>query len=190
MSGSPFYRQAIIESLERDYRNMITAGDSEMDSYVSYFWHAFDHCGEFAREPALRMLREAAALRADERARGVIHAMIDQLEKAPVKVEPEPPPPPPPTRDEPLWFSRMKPGERFRVLRSFTDFDGQSIEQGRVLTFRSYNYFHYDGGYTLYFEEGVIRLAGIDTANRELLENLEAYLERAAESEAVSATLD
>lgn len=179
MSGGSLYEQAILESLERDFHNMIAAGDSEMDCYVSYFWHAFEQCGEFTREPALGMLREAAARRADERARGIIHAMINQLEKAPVKAKPEPPPPP--VQEQRLRFGTMKPGERFRVVKDFTDFDGKAFAKGRMLTFRAYHYFHYDGGYTIYFEEDIIRLAEIDRANLEILSNLETYLERAVE---------
>lgn len=73
----------------------------------------------------------------------------------------------------------MKPGGRYRVRRPFTDFDGQQVEGGRTLTFRSYRYFPYDGGYTLEFEEGVIRLAQIAPDNAAVLESFPLYFEEA-----------
>jgi hypothetical protein len=41
-----------------------------------------------------------------------------------------------------------------RCRRSRTLTSQAQVEAGRELTFRSYSYFPYDGGYTLYFEEG------------------------------------
>lgn len=68
-------------------------------------------------------------------------------------------------------------GDRLRVIHPFKDFDGNSIGEGTVWTFISYSYFPYDEGYTFTFHEGVIRLAGIDDGNVEVLENASRYFE-------------
>lgn len=52
-------------------------------------------------------------------------------------------------------------GEKIKVLMEFKDFDNQLIPVGSEWTFEKYDYFPYDGGYTLYFEEGVMRMAEI-----------------------------
>ena len=52
-------------------------------------------------------------------------------------------------------------GSKVRVIKSFEDFDGQKIEVGSEWQFNEYTYFPYDGGYTFYFEEGVMRMAEI-----------------------------
>lgn len=186
MSGElSAYEQAMLDGVERDYQGLLEAGDEFVDSYLSYFQYAFDHCGEPVREPAVRLLREAAGRRAGEQARQQILAMAAHLETAPAPVRRPPPQPtaapvpqPAPTG---LTFSAMRAGERYRVARTFTDFDGQVLEQGRVLTFSSYTFFPYDGGYTAYFDEGVVRLAEISTGNREVLKALDSYLERLAD---------
>lgn len=53
------------------------------------------------------------------------------------------------------------PGDRIRVKTTFTDFDGNEVPAGTVLTFRDRNYFPYDGGHTWTFDERMIRLAEI-----------------------------
>jgi hypothetical protein len=50
---------------------------------------------------------------------------------------------------------------KVRIIKSFEDFDGQKIDVGSEWTFKEYTYFPYDGGYTIYFEEGVMRMAEI-----------------------------
>lgn len=90
-----------------------------------------------------------------------------------------PPPRPAPRPQDRLHFADMKPGERYRVKQTFTDFDGQVLEAGTLLTFRSYTLFHYDGGYTVYFDEAVIRLAEVDYATAPILKHLREFLERA-----------
>lgn len=176
------YEQAMLEGVERDYQGLLEAGDEFVETYLSYFKYAFDYCGEPVREPAVRMLREAAGRRTNDQARQQILAMAAHLETAPAPARRPPPQPsaapaPPPEKRR-LSFYDMRAGERYRVARTFTDFDGQVLEQGRVLTFRSYDYFPYDGGYTVFFEECVVRLAEISTANLEVLRALDSYLER------------
>ncbi|HBY58943.1 MAG TPA: hypothetical protein DEH78_03930 [Solibacterales bacterium] len=167
--------QAILDNLRRDYENMLQAPDDMLDSYVSYFWSAFQYGGEELRGPACQMLRAAAAERPLEAARRTILEMAGRIESAPRKERPVPPAPVAPQR---LAFGTMRPGERFRIVRAFTDFDGDRFEAGRILTFRSYNYFPYDGGYTVAFDEGVLRLAEIDEANARVLAALDAHFER------------
>ncbi len=52
-------------------------------------------------------------------------------------------------------------GDRIKVIKEFSDFDNQLIPVGSEWTFKNYTYFPYDGGYTFYFEEGVMRMAEI-----------------------------
>lgn len=159
---------------------MLRAGDDEMERYASYFWSAFENGGQGVRFPALKMLRAAAARRQNPAARRVIEEMANRIESAPYPEIPDPPPQPVPPRGDPQSPGAMKPGHRYRVLRDFTDFDSQPVPAGRLLTFASYSYFPYDGGYTLCFEEGVIRLAEIDLANRDVLFNFPLYFTEAA----------
>lgn len=53
--------------------------------------------------------------------------------------------------------------KKIKVIKSFKDFDGQAIEIGSEWTFVRYTYFPYDGGYTFYFREGVMRMAEISS---------------------------
>jgi len=80
---------------------------------------------------------------------------------------------------EPVRPWELKPGERIRVKTTFTDFDGDEVAAGTVLTFRDRNYFPYDGGHTWMFAERTIRLAEI--ANQEAIIGNEGgvYFERA-----------
>ncbi len=77
----------------------------------------------------------------------------------------------------PQYLSELSKGQKIKVLKEFFDFDTDKIEAGRILTFRDYNYFPYDGGYTFNFEEGVIRLAEIDGDNERVLNNFSEYFE-------------
>jgi hypothetical protein len=52
-------------------------------------------------------------------------------------------------------------GDRIKVIKEFKDFDNQLIPVDSEWTFKEYTYFPYDGGYTFYFEEGVMRMAEI-----------------------------
>jgi Domain of unknown function (DUF3601) len=58
-------------------------------------------------------------------------------------------------------LNELLAGDRIKVIKEFKDFDNQQIAVGSEWTFKKYTYFPYDGGYTFYFEEGVIRMAEI-----------------------------
>jgi len=58
-------------------------------------------------------------------------------------------------------LSDLVVGDRIKVIKEFKDFDNQQIAVGSEWTFKKYTYFPYDGGYTFYFEEGVMRMAEI-----------------------------
>lgn len=58
-------------------------------------------------------------------------------------------------------LSDLAEGDKIKVIKEFKDFDSESIHVDSEWTFKEYTYFPYDGGYTFYFEEGVIRMAEI-----------------------------
>ena len=57
-----------------------------------------------------------------------------------------------------------------RVVQPFKDYDGEMVEAGEVLHFLDNNYFPYEGGVTLNFEEKTIRIA-FDTGHGDIIEN-------------------
>ncbi len=77
----------------------------------------------------------------------------------------------------PQYLSELAKGQKIKVIKEFYDFDNDKIEAGRILTFRDYNYFVHDGGYTFSFEETVIRLAEIDGGNERVLNSFSEYFE-------------
>jgi Domain of unknown function (DUF3601) len=74
-----------------------------------------------------------------------------------------------------MRLSELKAGQQIKVTQAFLDFDGQKIAVDSQWTFREYNYFPYDGGYTFYFEKGIIRLAEIDDMNSLVLNSFASY---------------
>jgi hypothetical protein len=78
----------------------------------------------------------------------------------------------------PFKLTHLQPGDRLRVVRGFTDFDGVAWAEGRTLEFVDYSYVPYDGGYTFTFREGVLRLAHLDAANDRVLRRPEEYFAR------------
>lgn len=58
-------------------------------------------------------------------------------------------------------LSELVQGDKIKVIKEFTDFDGQIIRKGSEWTFSEYSYFVYDGGNTFSFEEGEMRMAEI-----------------------------
>lgn len=77
----------------------------------------------------------------------------------------------------PQYLSELTKGQKIKVIKEFLDFDKYKIEAGRILTFKEYNYFAYDGGYTFSFEEDGFRLAEIDGGNERVLNNFSEYFE-------------
>jgi hypothetical protein len=74
----------------------------------------------------------------------------------------------------------LRPGDRLRVIRGFTDFDGVAWAEGQVLEYVHFGYFPYEGGYTFAFSEGTLRLAHGDSGNRKVLRAPELYFARVA----------
>ncbi|MBL7871212.1 MAG: DUF3601 domain-containing protein [Cyclobacteriaceae bacterium] len=60
-----------------------------------------------------------------------------------------------------VYLNDLKPGDKIKVIKEFNDFDNQLIPVGSEWTFEKYTYFPYDGGYTFYFKEGIMRMAEI-----------------------------
>ena len=74
-------------------------------------------------------------------------------------------------------LSDLVKGEKIKVIKEFLDFDKYKVEAGRLLTFKEYSYFAYDGGYTFDFEEYGFRLAEIDEDNLQVLNRFSEYFE-------------
>lgn len=72
----------------------------------------------------------------------------------------------------------LRPGDRVRVVRAFTDFDGVAWPEGLTLEYVDSSYFHYDGGYTFHFTAGTLRLAHLDPENDRVLRRPEEYFAR------------
>lgn len=68
-------------------------------------------------------------------------------------------------------------GMRYRVLRTFVDFDGDDVAAGTELTFVAMSYFPYDGGYTLQFVGRTVRVAEIDPVSCRVIEQPGAHFE-------------
>ncbi len=68
-------------------------------------------------------------------------------------------------------------GQKVRVIKSFQDFDGEKIGEGSEWTFDNYTYFPYDGGYTFYFNEGVMRMAEISPEDYYVFEHTSEFFE-------------
>lgn len=74
-----------------------------------------------------------------------------------------------------MSLSDLKAGQRIKVTQEFLDFGGQKIAVDSQWTFKEYTYFPYDGGYTFYFDQGVIRLAEIDDMNSIVLNSFSSF---------------
>jgi hypothetical protein len=70
----------------------------------------------------------------------------------------------------------LEPGAIYRVIKAFTDFYGDHFEVGTELTFIKMTFVPYHGGTTVHFHPRNIYLQ--DEASSELINRLEAYLER------------
>jgi len=79
----------------------------------------------------------------------------------------------------PDWsLTDLATGDRVRVIRGFTDFDGVEWREGQELEYIQYSYFPYDGGYTFQFVEGTLRLAYLSDENDEVLRSQGEYFAR------------
>ena len=66
-------------------------------------------------------------------------------------------------------------GDKIRVIKEFKDFDGKAIPVDSIWTFKEYSYFPYDGGYTLYFDEGTMRMAEISESDYYVFSHAHEY---------------
>jgi hypothetical protein len=68
-----------------------------------------------------------------------------------------------------LWD--LYPGLVVRVVQTFKDYGGGVTPAGTLLHFRKLDHFYYDDGYTITFEECVLRLSGNVFENQPIVEN-------------------
>lgn len=61
-------------------------------------------------------------------------------------------------RDSPLDIRQLKKTMQYRVRQTFKDYHGNLFEEGEVLTFISYSFLPYHGGYTIIFQEKTLYL--------------------------------
>ncbi|MEP7362112.1 MAG: hypothetical protein ABI972_02570 [Acidobacteriota bacterium] len=158
MSGLTDLERQLLTRMEAIAGQLPSLPDTALDEPLREFFGLLQQVGDFARVPSARLL-EQAAQRSDYPTTQV------RLYHASARLEI--PPPTPAVRPEPWEFA---PGMRVRVKREFTDFDGQVIPAGSVLTFRSGSYFPYDGGHTWQFDGRTVRLAEI-ADQEDIIEN-------------------
>jgi len=160
--------------------------------------------GSYCWEPAARLLGQAAARCADEKRRDQIlraaEALAARPDDAGGRQTPEPEPvalrdSTPRATTSPVAMPEVGvwhfvAGMTLRVVRGFTDYDGQPVVAGELLHFRKGSYFHHDDGHTLTFLERVIRLSGNVPDGREVIDNSgNSYFEPLPEPEALSGCL-
>lgn len=80
----------------------------------------------------------------------------------------------------------LDPGVRYRVVRSFTDYDGDRIEVGHEWIYRAYNFFPWEEGLSLLVEDDagllVFRLGMLVPENAEIWDKFGEYVVRVAVS--------
>jgi len=157
------------EAIERDIPTVLLLDAAIVDSPLASIEYAVGKTGDATRDYALDLLASAAASHHDPSARPIILASMERIRAMPNPISPPAASPPP--KDTRLRINTMQPGVRYRVTQSFETFDGETIDEGTVLTFQGYHYFPYDGGYTIHFAECRFRLAEIDADNTLVLAN-------------------
>lgn len=75
----------------------------------------------------------------------------------------------------------LHPGETYRVIREIRDYHGGIFPVGTELTFVQRNYLPYHGGHTVVFRPRPMYLQ--DETDADVLNDLESYLEVAADAE-------
>lgn len=164
------YERAMREAIERDIPIVLALGADVVDSPLSSIEYAVTKTGDATRDFALELLATAAERHHEPAARLRIEASMARVRAIP---NPAPPPPAPP-RFVPapgLRINTMVAGVRYRVVQAFQTFDGETIAEGTVLTFDSYTYFPFDGGYSIRFAERGFALAEVNAANAHVLAN-------------------
>ena len=157
--------------------------------------------GDGSREPAAKVLREAAARCTSDFHRERILRAADEVaagrpcgftpegltaaqaaKASTVDIDPEFALTPLPHVT--VWD--LFPGIVIRVAQDFADFDRNQVHAGELLHLVEKSYFAYDGGHTLTFTEGVIRLAEIDHVTEPVIQNEgNAYFEPAPDLESL-----
>lgn len=158
MSGLTDLERQLLTRMETIAERLPLLPDAGLDEPLREFFDLLQQVGDFAREPSSRLL-ENAAQRSESPAGQV------RLYHASARLEV--PPPTPAARPE-RWT--LTPGMRLRVKQKLTDFDGQIVPAGTVLTYRHGSYFPYDGGHTWEFDGWTIRLAEI-ADQEDIIEN-------------------
>jgi hypothetical protein len=89
-----------------------------------------------------------------------------------------PPHPPPrlPETTDPRDRGHLIFGRRYRVAKTFRDFDGGTWVEGTVFVYEGYHFFPYDDGLTLFTDRGNIRLSGLFPENQQVRDAIEEYL--------------
>ena len=129
-----------------------------------------------ASEPAAITLRDEPPVAATQ----------PEPDQAPLSVTDSPAPPAPSTTPPPIAsllpaaddfrYGHLVPGRCYRLADTFIDFDGQACTAGERVVYRGYNYFPYDEGLTLHFDERDIRLCGLFDDQRGIMDSLDHYL--------------
>jgi hypothetical protein len=78
-------------------------------------------------------------------------------------------------------FDLLRPGQRYRVTRTFVDFDGDEHPEGESWIFLGHNYLPAEDGLSLFVSlDGEhswhIRMQWLETEQGTILENLEDYV--------------
>lgn len=169
------YDQHMLGRIDQEAAALARADEAIAASALGAILEIVRRAGPAVFAHALVALRQPAAQHTMPTMRAQIAAALARLERMPKsalpKAPPEPAAKPLAPRPTTLTVTSMQPGARYRVVQDFKDFDGTPFRAGTVLTFEGYSYFPYDGGYTISFREGGLRLAEIDAANRPVLEN-------------------
>ena len=66
------------------------------------------------------------------------------------------------------------PSREYQVMQSFTDYYGNTFEQGQRLRFKQRHFLPYHGGHTILFEERPLYLQ--EDQNRDILENFSDFI--------------
>lgn len=77
-------------------------------------------------------------------------------------------------------YNHLKSGMKYRILKSFTDYDGIVYESGEVVEFIGSNFVPYEDGLSLFFvckgKEKQIRLQIRPEEQQEIVQNLLQYI--------------
>jgi hypothetical protein len=76
--------------------------------------------------------------------------------------------------DPSLRIQVLKRSRHYRVRRAFVDFYNNRFLEGEILTFVTYQFLPYHGGYTVMFREKTLYLQ--EESNAEILNALGSYL--------------